>query len=304
MNSNLYTHGSKVKISFKVLQYNVDQAMREEKVPSTKWNVRYPRIQKLINEVGADIVCLQEMRKLPDTISVNRFLASFDQYSYEIGYRNSNTLSFGQATLYKPEKFYPLQTVKKWLSDTPDMVSDTWAVKAGGTTGFGYLVLCTQFVHVEEGKIISNLPPFWVFNVHFGLEEELKTKSCYKLLDIVKNVAKDQEFLVCGDFNFFPDRDGDKQRAILTTEFKDLGKGAKTLLGKECKGTFIGYDHDEFKADLKNMVSRLDHIFSSSGVLGENAVLYTKTMLEVEPPELTTRDTPSDHLPLFITIKV
>lgn len=79
MNPNLYINTTKVASSFTILQYNVDQAMREEKVPITKWNVRYPRIQKLINEVNADIVCLQEMRKLPDTISVNKFLSSFDQ---------------------------------------------------------------------------------------------------------------------------------------------------------------------------------------------------------------------------------
>ena len=157
---------------------------------------------------------------------------------------------------------------------------------------------------MEEGKIVANLPPFWVFNVHFGLEEDLKTKSCHKLLEIVKDATKGQEFIICGDFNFFPDRDGNKQRAILTAELKDLGRGAKTLSGKECEGTFVGYEHDEFKADLKNMISRLDHIFASTKVTGHSPVLYTKTMLDVEPVELTTRDTPSDHLPLFININI
>ena len=52
------------------------------------------------------------------------------------------------------------------------------------------------------------------------------------------------------------------------------------------------------------MVSRLDHIFSSNGVVGNNPLLYTKTMLEIEPEELKTRNYPSDHLPLVINITI
>lgn len=51
---------------------------------------------------------LQEFRQLPDNESVNRNLGKFDDYRYEIYYRNgSKLLSFGQVIMYKPEKFYP-----------------------------------------------------------------------------------------------------------------------------------------------------------------------------------------------------
>lgn len=302
MNANLHCVVDGFSSNFRLLQYNVDQAMREEQFEDTKWNNRYSRVTSLINDVDADIVCLQEMRKLPGTISVSQFLSSLSKYQYEIGYRNPSLLSFGQATLYKPEKVYPLQTVKRWLSDTPETVSDTWALNAGGSTGFGYLVLGTQFVAVKEGKVVTNAEPFWVFNVHFGLEEDLKTKSCHKLLEIVTAITKGQHFVICGDFNFFPDRDGNKQRAILTEKLQDLGKGAKTLGGRLVEGTFIGYEHDQFKADLTNMVSRLDHVFGSEGVIGKEPTLYTKTMLPEEPEELTTRKYPSDHLPLRLEV--
>jgi len=301
--ADLYITNNEMSASFKLLQYNVDQAMREEKYPSTKWNNRVDRVEKLIREVNADIVCLQEMRKLPDAKkTVNQFLSSFENYYYDVGFRNSSLLSFGQAILYKPEKFYAKQTVKKWLSDTPDVVSDSFSTSSGGSCGFGYIVYGTQFQFVSNGKIVENLKPFWVFNTHFALDEEVKKQSCYKLLEIAANVAQDEEYVICGDFNFFPDRDGELHRSIITSKLKDLGKNARTLTNRHVEGTFVGYDHDEFKADLTNMVSRLDHVFSSQNVTGTNPTLYTKTMLEIEPEELTMRDYPSDHLPVVVDI--
>jgi endonuclease/exonuclease/phosphatase family metal-dependent hydrolase len=68
------------------------------------------------------------------------------------------------------------------------------------------------------------------------------------------------------------------------------------------EGTFVGYDHDEFKADLSNMVGRLDHVFTSQSVSGFDPTLIDMTMLDPEPPRGTTRDYPSDHWPLCIEL--
>lgn len=286
-----------------IMSYNVDKAVREEQFEKTKWINRSPRVAQLINEVKADIVCLQELRELPNTPSVNRFLSEFDQYRFVIAHRGPSKLSFGQATLYDPEKVFPVDSFPQWLSDTPEEVSDTWAQKRDAA--WGNIVLCTKFLLVHQGRIVKNAPAFWVFNTHFGLDEEVKTKSCYKLLEIINKTAKKQPYIVCGDFNLFPDKDGNKQRKILTEQMKDLGKDAETLSGKKVEGTFIGFDHDEFKADLKNMTSRLDHIFGSETVETVSPVIiYTKTMLPEEPEELTTRDYPSDHLPLVAKLKL
>ena len=72
--------------NFKLLQYKVDQAMREERFESTKWNNRVERIEKIILDTKADIICLQEMRRLPDAVkTVNQFLSSFEEYYFDIG---------------------------------------------------------------------------------------------------------------------------------------------------------------------------------------------------------------------------
>ena len=154
--ANLYTNVKDFKQSFKFMTYNVDCAVREEQFPTTKWCNRYKRIINLVKDAEADIVCLQEMRKLDNKISVNKFLSEFDGYNFELGYRNASMLSFGQATLYDLTKFYPLKTEKYWLSDTPNKMSDTFTEK----NGFGYLVLATQFAFVASGKIVENSQPF------------------------------------------------------------------------------------------------------------------------------------------------
>lgn len=279
---------------FKVMSYNIDNAFREEEYDKTKWNNRSPKVIKIINEANPDIVCLQELRDLPGT-SVNRFLSKFNQYHFVIARRNPSTFAFGQATLYKREKAFPLISFPEWFTPTLEEASD-----AGNN-----MVLCTKFSLVHNEEILKNISPFWVFNTQFGIDEQIKTKSCYRLLEIIEKNAKKDPYIVCGDFNFFPDKDGDAQRAILTKNMQDLGKNAQTLAGKKVEGTFIGYEHNQFKANLENMVSRLDHIFGSKTVQKVGpAILYTKTMLDKEPEELTTRDYPSDHLPLIVKLKL
>ena len=67
------------------------------------------------------------------------------------------------------------------------------------------------------------------------------------------------------------------------------------------------YDTDDFKADLTNMQSRLDHVWIwdiSERIQVSTPTLYTKTMLPEEPEELTTRHYPSDHLPLRVYVTI
>ncbi len=286
------------------MTYNVDQAVREEQHEETKWKNRKGRVGALIREVDADIVCLQEFRQLLGNETPEQFLANElgSIYRFSIEYRNAGSMAFGQVILWKPDKFYPMLSCKFWLSESPCEVSDTWNAKAPGTAGFGTIVTGIKFQFVKDEKIIRDVLPFWIYNTHFGLEEEAKTKSCHKIGQLVSLTSQDLSFVLSGDFNLFPDRDAAIQREILARDFQDLAQKAKTLEGKRIEGTFVGYEHDNFKADLGNMVSRLDNIFGSKGVTCANPTLYTKTMLEKEPPELTTRLTPSDHLPIVAEI--
>src|SRR6185295_4069148 len=166
---------------------------------------------------------------------------------------------------------------------------------------------------VREGKFIWGAQHFWVFNTHFQLEESVKTNSCRSVLWATRAMqgvgtwrTEPEPFIVCGDLNFFPDRDGALQRAILTEDggLRDLGTRMLALSdGRELRGTFVGFDHDDFKADLANMVSRLDHVLLWGPQLtaaADHLLVYDKTMLSAgEPAPFSTRSYPSDHLPLL-----
>ena len=304
MNPKLYVQDT-ATCTYRVLQYNVDQAVREEGYKATEWNSRKHAIRKLILSIDADVICLQELRQLPKVDeSPEEFLAGLcgKTYRFVIDYRNATTLSFGQAILYKISKFYAIKHTTKWLSATPDVCSDP-------SNGFGYIVNSLCLHPVQNGLLVYGADPITVFNTHFGLDEGLKTNSCYWLKDIVSGTAF-HNFVVCGDFNFFSDRDGNSQRAILADVWQDLGKGATyTGVSKTHEGTFIGYAHDEFKSQLTNLTSRLDHICSSrDGVekIGEAQVLVKTMSEEIDKTgELDEfRRYPSDHFPLVVDIRV
>lgn len=67
--------------ALKIVTFNVNAALEAQKTPDTCFNVRAPRIIALIKELiekqGADIICLQELRNLPDSMTVDQFLAHF-----------------------------------------------------------------------------------------------------------------------------------------------------------------------------------------------------------------------------------
>lgn len=295
-----------------LLQWNVDQAVREEQHEETKWINRADRVVALIREVDADVVCLQELRHLPGNETPAQFLSRFaDVYDYELRMRNPSNMSFGQAVLFKKDKFFKSDTIVRWLSSTPEVPSDDFSVKSPGSCGFGTTVMGVKLWSRLGPSVRLDRKPLWVFNTHFALDEGVKTRSCHALVKIMEEtIARDAPFVVCGDFNFFPDRDGDKQRAILCETMKDAAKGAVTVQsGTPLEGTFVGYEHDEFKASLvpSERISRLDHVFCHQGdavMSVTDPILYNKTMLPTgEPEEFGTRKLPSDHLPVVVTVR-
>lgn len=290
----------------KLEQYNVDNALRSERAEVSRWFNRSKRVYDSITQQNADIVSLNELRELDDRLPVKMFLAQFNQYNHIYNRKNPNKIAFGQAILFNPDKLYPLESLCKWLSETPNQVSDY------KEKGLGTMVLCVKFAHVEKGKIIRNMAPLWVFNVHFpAVGEEAKTACCYKLIEVIKGIAQGEPYVVLGDFNTYFDMDGFKQRSILSENMLNITDNLETEAGKKVTGTFIGTDLDEQKKPfpLAENMSQLDYIYIAKDNpyiqrVEDKATVVTKTMLEVEPEELTSRQLPSDHLPVLASIKV
>lgn len=342
MNPNLYhvvPSGAWELFSF--FDYNVDMGMREEKYEHTKWKNRAQKVATLIQSYDPDIICLQELRQIPGYEPSRSFLAKyFPQYDYSSFKRNPCTKTFHQVTLWKPEKFFCVEQKCFWLSDTETIVSDTWGTAPCGTVGYGYIMTATKLQYIYqnngESKIVAlddgTIPCVWICNTHLGQEEYLKTKSCEKILEILRSITNDLKdpFILCGDFNMFPDLDGKKQYQIFSDgqlhpvfPYEHLSSPN----GLVVPGTFLGYNHDPFCArEPLVKMSHLDHVFinpigetfKSINLWGQEVVTTQNKGLNVFDPAvvivnydstkqeeidaLHDRDSmPSDHLALFVT---
>ena len=131
------------------------------------------------------------------------------------------------------------------------------------------------------------------------------------MLEIINELAGNGSYVVLGDCNTFPDRDGFKQRAILSDKMSNITDDLQTESGIKVAGTFVGTDLDDHKTEfpLAENMSQLDYIYISKNNphiqrVDDQATVVTRTMLETEPEELTSRQLPSDHLPVIARIRV
>lgn len=336
MNPNLYSPiENNVSIPFSFFNYNIDMAMREEKYEYSKWSARSAKVVSLINSYCPDIICLQELRQLENTDPPRMFLAKhFPAYDCFMARRNPTKLSFYQATLWNTEKFFCVDQKCFWLSDTETILSDSWGKASCGTVGYGYIITATKlqflkqkdrtvlYVSDSQGDVHDNsnnvtIPSLWIFNTHLGQEEDLKTKSCEKIVDIIKTVTNQFEdhFILCGDFNMFPQFDGFKQYEIFekNTAFKPIFSYESLCSphGLSIPGTFLGFSHDPFcaKEPLKQM-SHLDHIFvkkmespkTTLDITNQFVIVTESSKTEKEELDcIHDRDSmPSDHLALYM----
>lgn len=306
--------------NLRVLQYNIDMALREEDYDNTKWTNRCARVRAVLEQSNADVICLQELRTLPvdgQAQTPEQFLSSIKGYRFCLEYRSPNPLSFGQAILYKADRFFALSTCKRWLSDTPTVFSESWPsdsalphLRTSIVSGVHLAVMNKD--DVLAGALDSAVSSFWVFTTHYNLAEYVKTRSCHATIEIVKSLtsADNTPWVLTGDLNFFPDGDGDTQRALLTSAgFRDLGQKAVTSQGGvPLDATFVGFEHDlHRKPSPFTSASRLDHIFASAPFeVVSNPILITNTMnpqLDGAIAELSSPNSlPSDHLPLLVEI--
>ena len=287
----------------KIVTYNVNNSVRDEANPLTRWSNRRERVKRLLLKIDADIICLQELRVLDSTPEA--WLSEFEGYRFDIVYCNATKLGFARAILYKIDRFMPIARQSSWLSETPEVPSDF--VDSQGKQGFGAVVQAVQFLYASEGKVDPRRA-FWVFNTHLGMDELVKTQSCVLLGSIGQRLKTlERPGILAGDFNFFFDMNGREQFHNMLNQWDDLAVGRIASLGRPIEGTFVGYEADTHRSALPVndiVFGKLDHIFGL-GFESHGARVHTETMLEPEPQELTERDSlPSDHLPLSIIVQM
>jgi endonuclease/exonuclease/phosphatase family metal-dependent hydrolase len=162
------------------------------------WQNRRPLVAEILRTYRPDVVGFQEV-----LIDQLRDLGGMLPDYQWVGVGREDG---GQRGEFAPLFFHHLKVVETgnfWLSDTPEIPSNTWG---------GQHRICTW---VRFG----GLQPFAVFNTHLESDvAEARARSVPLLSNKVGEVAGELPVLLIGDFNFKPNSQEHKQ---LSREFRD-----------------------------------------------------------------------------------
>lgn len=257
--------------------WNIDQARREESHENTRFDVRWPFILANIASAKPDILCLQELRNLETSaITVPRLLFEVSQlgYDYTHAYYGPDGIAFAQAIFFRREKFFPV-SMRLHLLPLADETKPT----------LSRILLGLQLRCAVSEKLLT------VYSTHFGLEEAEKMASAEWMCGYLD--CYPEAYLCAGDYNFFDDRDGALHRQrMLTNGREDLAYPLANA-----SGTFMGFEHDEFKQPYEKM-SRLDHVFAKGVQYVSNAIAWG------DMESVRRREYPSDHLMIVLDFEL
>lgn len=298
--SNIVNYSNDVAVQFHIGTWNINRFYQCDEHEKLKWDNRSTRIAKTIGESNCSIICLQECRKM-HTSDANTLFSKPELKYFEHEFFNVNAtfLNLRNCILYDTRRWFLIEKGTKWLSSTPNEPSDD-------NNGFGRIVSFVKLLPVDEKlKILTKVKPLVVFVTHLSLQEHVKWSEVKQLVPIVKEVSRESPAVLCGDMNFFDDKEGGQQRQFLADHFVNLGKHAIYSQSETVAvRTFVPYSYEKDYEMLKNTNSVLDHVFGYNNIQKiDVSLIHTKTYLTKEPVELTSwDDLPSDHMMLDVNL--
>lgn len=178
---------------------------------------------------------------------------------------------------YKKDRFKVLQQNTFWLSETPEKISKGWDAALNR--------VCT-YALLKDSKTKQT---FWIFNTHLDHMGELaRTNSILLILSKIKELnTKNYPVFFMGDFNSEPTEERMINLKKEMLDSRDISE--EKPFGPI--GTFNGFKHNE------NVTKRIDYIFLSK----ENPFKVKKYAVLSDSKDLKY---PSDHLPVYIELKI
>ena len=174
-----------------LMSFNI-RTLASESKPINNWANRKDAVVNFINNCGADIIGMQEVRKTQfDYINSTKD----SKYSGIYFPREGGSDPEGLAFLYDSTKFRFISSEKYWLSETPDTQSKGW--------GESYYRIAAIIIleHIESGEIVKSI------NTHGPLNSTANTNAYQLIMDRSVNEGDPFTFL-CGDFNATPNNMG------------------------------------------------------------------------------------------------
>ena len=178
------------------------------------------------------------------------------------------------AIFYKKGKLNVLESSTFWLSETPNKVSLGWDAM--------FNRICTYALFEDK---LSN-KKFWMFNTHFDhIGEVARKNSAILIIQKIKEInTQNYPVILTGDFNM---EENHESIQYIIKSLNDSKAIAKTTFGPD--GTFNNFEFH------KPVTRRIDFIFVSPQIkVDKYAILSDSKNCHY----------PSDHLPVFVTLKL
>ncbi len=236
------------------------------------WKVRKDAMIELIHKLSPDILGIQE-----GLIHQVEFLDSkmSDHKYVGVGRDDANRKGEYCAIFFNEKKYKLLKDSTFWLSENPDKVSVGWDAALER--------ICT-YALLEN---IKNGNKIWAFNTHFDhIGNIAREKSARLLLEKIQMLNINKEpVLVMGDFNV---EDNSKVIDILKQKLIDTMRDYE-IEHKGPVGTFNNFLNNQ------EIIKRIDYVFSNG--------FQTISHQHIDK-KLESGDHISDHLPVFVEVKI
>ncbi len=167
------------------------------------WEKRKDALIRWLGQCGADVICLQEVRKNQCADIIEGIDPRFGVIWYG---RDDSENREGLMTLYDKNLFTAEEDRVFWLSQTPEIPSIGWGAK------LPRICVSTRLCHRQTGETLN------VYNVHLdhGEADDPRTEGIRLVLERAKEVSGPA--VVAGDFNC---RDTSACYRVIAGEMKD-----------------------------------------------------------------------------------
>tara|TARA_B110000444_G_scaffold249424_1_gene274514 strand:- start:483 stop:1328 length:846 start_codon:yes stop_codon:yes gene_type:complete len=260
---------SKQSESLNIMSYNIRLDVKSDGI--NQWNNRREGIVSLFKEEKPDVFGIQE--GLPHQVAY--LSKQLEEYTMIGEGRDGENNGEYSAIYYKNKKLELINSETFWLSETSKKPSIGWDAALNRIATVGVF------------KIINSDKKIVIYNSHFDhIGKEARENSVNVILNHIKenNFSKDG-IVVMGDFNSLPT---DAPIKLLSENLEDSFNGSLVKKPAGTLGTFNAFDiHNK-------LLKRIDYIFTKNIEVVDFKHIHKK---------LPNGLWPSDHLPVFVTIK-
>lgn len=228
------------------------------------YKARMPYIRKILEKENPDIIGFQEVK-----VKQHKYLLKvLKEYDYVYKRRDDSKDGEANPIFFKRKRFICNIKETFWLSDTPQVMSNTFGGKR-------FRICC--YIKLKDKETGKEL---YIFNTHLDhVNPEARIKGMRLIKKIIKRLKLDVPYLIVGDMN-----DSYKSAPIneLLSDLKDASKFNK----KDKEFTFHDYGRNRKK---------IDYIAISKGIKQLDYKVITTKFNDIYP---------SDHYPIEVTIKI